>query len=113
MSLPRAKREFIKELVAAIDETMHISQLATHIGICPRNEIEVFIKDHFLVQADDGTYRVNTQAFRTGIDLLEFDNLCEVLIHLDRLGITLRAVCKQSEITGFASLKTFKDLILF
>ena len=116
MSLPRAKRQFIKELVSDIDGAMRTTQITNQIGIAPRNEIEIFIRDHFLVQNDDGTFNVNMFAFRTALDVLDFDILCEILIHLDRLGITLRAVCNQSRVKSnsiFADFKSFKDLILF
>ena len=54
MSLPQGKREFIRKLVAGLDNLMEITQIANQIGINPRNEIEEFIKKHFLVQTDTG-----------------------------------------------------------
>ena len=44
MSLPQGKREFIRKLVAGLDNLMEITQIANQIGISPRNEIEEFIK---------------------------------------------------------------------
>ena len=75
MSLPQGKREFIRKLVAGLDNLMEITQIANQIGISPRNEIEEFIKKHFLVQTDTGEYSVKKVAFRMGVQTLDFDIL--------------------------------------
>jgi hypothetical protein len=128
MSLPQGKREFIRKLVAGLDNLMEITQIANQIGISPRNEIEEFIKKHFLVQTDTGEYSVNKVAFRMGVQTLDFDILSKVLMHLDKLKIKLKNVFDRANLNPLyfdqegmlyarliemGDLKTFLDLILY
>ena len=88
MSLPQGKREFIRKLVAGLDNLMEITQIANQIGISPRNEIEEFIKKQFLVK--NVFDRANLNPLYFGQEGMLYARLIE---------------------TG--DLKTFLDLILY
>jgi len=128
MSLSQIKKGFVKKLISGLHDLMDISQLANRIGISPRNDTEHFIKKHFLVQNDDGSFNVNKVKFRMGLSSLDFDDLVIILLHLDSLGITIKKVYEQSEVDVLClngeemnyihlindgDIDTFKDFILY
>ena len=128
MSLSQIKKGFVKKLISGLHDLMDISQLANRIGISPRNDTEHFIKKHFLVQNDDGSFNVNKVKFRMGLSSLDFDDLVIILLHLDSLEITIKKVYEQSEVDVLClnaeemnyihlindgDIDTFKDLILY
>ena len=98
MSLPQGKREFIKKLVIGLNNLMDITNITNQIGVSPRNEIEEFIKKHFLIQTDSGDYSVNKVRVRMGVASLDFDLLSKLLIHLDKLGLTLQKVFREAQL---------------
>ena len=98
MSLPQGKRDFIKKLVTGLDDLMEITNIANQIGISPRNEMEEFIKKHLLVQTDNGDYTVNKVRVRMAVASLDFDLLYKLLVHLDRLGLTLQRVFMEAQL---------------
>mgnify|MGYP001058050192 FL=1 len=128
MSLSQIKKGFVKKLISGVHDLMDFSQLANRIGISPRNDTEHFIKKHFLVQNDDGSFKINKVKFRMGLSSLDFDDLVIILLHLDSLGITLKKVYEQSEVDVLClnaeemnyihlindgDIDTFKDFILY
>ncbi|MBE28946.1 hypothetical protein CL646_02595 [bacterium] len=128
MSLSQIKKEFVKKLISGLHDLMNISELANRIGISPRNDTEHFIKKHFLVQNDDGSFMVNKVNFRMGLTSLDFDDLVIILLHLDSIGITLKKVYDQSVVDVLClngeemnyihlindnDIVTFKDFILY
>ena len=128
MSLPQIKRDFIKKLVGGLNSVMEITQLANRIGIAPRNDNEIFIKKHFLIQSDDGSFQVHKVRFRMGLTALDFDTLTEILICLDKNNVTLSKVYDKStmdvlclngeemnyiQLIKSGDLVTFMDLILY
>jgi hypothetical protein len=128
MSLPQIKRDFIKKLVGGLNSVMEITQLANRIGIAPRNDNEIFIKKHFLIQSDDGSFQVHKVRFRMGLTALDFDTLTEILICLDKNDVTLSKVYDKSTVDVLSlngeemnyiqliksgDLVTFMDLILY
>jgi|SRR6056300_565541 hypothetical protein len=128
MSLSQIKKGFVKKLISGLHDLMDISQLANRIGISPRNDTEHFIKKHFLVQNDDGSFNVNKVKFRMGLSSLDFDDLVIILLHLDSLEITIKKVYEQSEVDVLClnaeemnyihlindgDIDTFKDFILY
>jgi hypothetical protein len=128
MSLPRCKRDFIKKVVCGLHDVMEFTKLANRIGIAPRNDTEIFIKNHFLIQTDDGSFRVHKVKFQMGVSALDFDHLSEILLCLDKNHVTLSEVydaskidilCLNGEEMNFirliksGDLETFMDLILY
>lgn len=128
MSLSQIKKGFVKKLISGLHDLMDISQLANRIGISPRNDTEHFIKKHFLVQNDDGSFNVNKVKFRMGLSSLDFDDLVIILLHLDSLEITIKKVYEHSEVDVLClnaeemnyihlindgDIDTFKDFILY
>lgn len=128
MSLPRCKRDFIKKVVCGLHDVMEFTKLANRIGIAPRNDTEIFIKNHFLIQTDDGSFRVHKVKFQMGVSALDFDHLSEILLCLDKNRVTLSEVydaskidilCLNGEEMNFirliksGDLETFMDLILY
>ena len=128
MSLSQIKKGFVKKLISGLHDLMDISQLANRIGISPRNDTEHFIKKHFLVQNDDGSFNVNKVKFRMGLSSLDFDDLVIILLHLDSLEITIKKVYEQPEVDVLClnaeemnyihlindgDIDTFKDFILY
>jgi len=123
MSLPQGKRDFIRKLVAGVSNVMNFDKLLHSI-----DKTDIFIKKHFLVRTDDGSYMVNKTNFCTCVKSLDFEMLCKIFIRLDTHGVTLQKVFLEANVNplyfskeemnyarlvGQGEIETFFDLVLF
>jgi len=123
MSLPQGKRDFIRKLVTGVSSVMEFDKL-----LHSTDETDVYIKKHFLVRTDDGSYMVNKMNFCMCVKTLDFDFLCKIFIRLDTYGMTLQKVFLEANVNplyfskeemtnaqliGRGEIETFFDLVLY
>jgi len=123
MSLPQGKRDFIRKLVTGVSSVMEFDKL-----LHSTDETDIYIKKHFLVRTDDGTYMVNKMNFCMCVKTLDFDFLCKIFIRLDTYGMTLQKVFLEANVNplyfskeemnyaqliGRGEIETFFDLVLY
>ena len=93
MSLPQGKRDFIRKLVTGVSSVMEFDKL-----LHSTDETDIYIKKHFLVRTDDGSYMVNKMNFCMCVKTLDFDFLCKIFIRLDTYGMTLQKVFLEANV---------------
>jgi|TARA_B100001540_G_scaffold52584_1_gene47558 hypothetical protein len=123
MSLPQGKRDFIRKLVTGVSNVMDFEKL-----LHSTDETDIFIKKHFLVRTDDGSYMVNKMNFCMCVKSLDFDLLCKIFIRLDTYDVTLQKVFLGADVNplyfskeemnyarliGQGEIETFFDLVLY
>jgi|TARA_Y100000992_G_scaffold97232_1_gene62771 hypothetical protein len=123
MSLPQGKRDFIRKLVTGVSSVMEFDKL-----LHSTDETDIYIKKHFLVRTDDGSYMVNKMNFCMCVKTLDFDFLCKIFIRLDTYGMTLQKVFLEANVNplyfskeemnyaqliGRGEIETFFDLVLY
>lgn len=123
MSLPQGKRDFIRKLVTGVSSVMEFDKL-----LYSTDETDIYIKKHFLVRTDDGSYMVNKMNFCMCVKSLDFDFLCKIFIRLDTYGMTLQKVFLEANVNplyfskeemnyaqliGRGEIESFFDLILY
>ena len=123
MSLPQGKRDFIRKLVTGVSSVMEFDKL-----LHSTDETDIYIKKHFLVRTDDGSYMVNKMNFCMCVKTLDFDFLCKIFIRLDTYGMTLQKVFLEANVNplyfskeemnyaqliGRSEIETFFDLVLY
>ena len=123
MSLPQGKRDFIRKLVTGVSSVMEFDKL-----LHSTDETDIYIKKHFLVRTDDGSYMVNKMNFCMCVKTLDFDFLCKIFIRLDTYGMTLQKVFIEANVNplyfskeemnyakliGRGEIETFFDLVLY
>ena len=82
------KRGFVKKIAHGVRDLMEYLKRDKHIGINPQTDLEKFIKRQLLIKTKEG-YEFSVGKFRIGLDVLPIQQVAELLIYLDEIGVTI------------------------
>ena len=82
------KRAFAKKIAHGVRDLMEYLKCDTRIGRNPQTELEKFIKRQLLIKTKE-SYEFSVGKFRIGLDMLPSEQISELLIYLDQIGVTI------------------------
>ena len=82
------KRGFVKKIAHGVRDLMEYLKRDKHIGLNPQTDLEKFIKRQLLIKTKEG-YEFSVGKFRIGLDVLPIQQVAELLIYLDEIGVTI------------------------
>jgi hypothetical protein len=82
------KRGFVKKIAHGVRDLMEYLKRDIQIGLNPQTDLEKFIKRQLLIKTKD-RYEFSVGKFRIGLDALPSQQITELLIYLDHIGITI------------------------
>ena len=82
------KRGFVKKIAHGVRDLMEYLKRDKQIGLNPRTDLEKFIKRQILIKTKE-SYEFSVGKFRIGLDVLPEQQVTELLIFLDEIGVTI------------------------
>jgi hypothetical protein len=82
------KRGFVKKIAHGVRDLMEYLKRDKQIGLNPQSDLEKFIKRQLLIKTKE-SYEFSVGKFRIGLDVLPEQQVAELLIYLDEIGVTI------------------------
>jgi hypothetical protein len=82
------KRGFVKKIAHGVRDLMEYLKRDKQIGLNPQSDLEKFIKRQILIKTKE-SYEFSVGKFRIGLDVLPEQQVAELLIYLDEIGVTI------------------------
>lgn len=82
------KRGFVKKIAHGVRDLMEYLKRDKQIGLNPQSDLEKFIKRQILIKTKE-SYEFSVGKFRIGLDVLPEQQVMELLIYLDEIGVTI------------------------
>jgi len=82
------KRGFVKKIAHGVRDLMEYLKRDKQIGLNPQSDLEKFIKRQLLIKTKE-SYEFSVGKFRIGLDVLPEQQVMELLIYLDEIGVTI------------------------
>jgi hypothetical protein len=82
------KRGFVKKIAHGVRDLMEYLKRDKQIGLNPQSDLEKFIKRQLLIKTKE-SYEFSVGKFRIGLDVLPEQQVTELLIFLDEIGVTI------------------------
>ena len=82
------KRGFVKKIAHGVRDLMEYLKRDKQIGLNPQSDLEKFIKRQILIKTKE-SYEFSVGKFRIGLDVLPEQQVTELLIFLDEIGVTI------------------------
>ena len=82
------KRGFVKKIAHGVRDLMEYLKRDKQIGLNPQTDLEKFIKRQILIKTKE-SYEFSVGKFRIGLDVLPEQQVTELLIFLDEIGVTI------------------------
>ncbi len=82
------KRGFVKKIAHGVRDLMEYLKRDKQIGLNPQTDLEKFIKRQILIKTKE-SYEFSVGKFRIGLDVLPEQQVTELLIFLDKIGVTI------------------------
>lgn len=82
------KRGFVKKIAHGVRDLMEYLKRDKQIGLNPLTDLEKFIKRQMLIKTKE-SYEFSVGKFRIGLDVLPSEQIAEILIYLDEIGVTI------------------------
>jgi hypothetical protein len=82
------KRGFVKKIAHGVRDLMEYLKRDKQIGLNPLTDLEKFIKRQLLIKTKE-SYEFSVGKFRIGLDVLPVQQITELLIYLDEIGVTI------------------------
>ncbi len=83
------KRSFVKLVAHGVRDLMEYLKCDVKIGVNPQTDLEKFIKRQLLIKTKDSGYDFSVGKFRISLDVLPYEQVVNLLIYLDEIGITI------------------------
>tara|TARA_R100000908_G_scaffold65011_1_gene51203 strand:- start:272 stop:652 length:381 start_codon:yes stop_codon:yes gene_type:complete len=83
------KRSFVKLVAHGVRDLMEYLKCDVKIGVNPQTDLEKFIKRQLLIKTKDSGYDFSVGKFRIALDVLPYEQVVNLLIYLDEIGITI------------------------
>jgi|DEB0MinimDraft_4_1074332.scaffolds.fasta_scaffold02221_7 hypothetical protein len=88
VSMTPEKREFVKKIAHGVRDLMEYLKRDKQIGFNSQTDLEKFIKRQMLIKTKE-SYEFSVGKFRIGLDMLPSEQISELLIYLDQIGVTI------------------------
>jgi hypothetical protein len=82
------KSGFVKKIAHGVRDLMEYLKRDKQIGLNPQSDLEKFIKRQILIKTKE-SYEFSVGKFRIGLDVLPEQQVAELLIYLDEIGVTI------------------------
>ena len=82
------KRGFVKKIAHGVRDLMEYLKRDKQIGLNPQTDMEKFIKRQILIKTKE-SYEFSVGKFRICLDVLPEQQVTELLIFLDEIGVTI------------------------
>ena len=82
------KRGFVKKIAHGVRDLMEYLKRDKQIGLNPQSDLEKFINRQMLIKTKE-SYEFSVGKFRIGLDVLPEQQVTELLIFLDEIGVTI------------------------